>query len=220
MNERDGRIAWHRAGPDAADATAWASCTTLAELGDVVARWLERSVSWHPGYMAPGPAQETFDTPGMLEALAACNRAGFVTDDSQAGLIGEITTLGPVRQRAYVSGLALPQAVLRLQQLLMPTDLVFLEVEEPSHRSSGHPDDEVMASVAVTASEDGWPFTFLGRGDSREMRLRGYLPWSPAIGGQLVDAITFQIFDPVWGRNSVLWPQLREAVGHVFAPAA
>jgi hypothetical protein len=60
-------------------ADQWAEPTTLRGLGEVMARWLEGDLPWAPGY-GGGPDEETT---GLIPVLAALNRAGLVTHQSQ-----------------------------------------------------------------------------------------------------------------------------------------
>ena len=68
------------------DRKRWASARTPADVGELTAQWLEGRIASQPGY-APGcgPDPETADLTGVL---AACNRAGFITDTSQPGESG------------------------------------------------------------------------------------------------------------------------------------
>lgn len=61
----------------------WHSATTLAELGELVAQWLEGDLASQPGYQPRyGPDEETRE---LIPALAAACRAGYVTGNSQPG---------------------------------------------------------------------------------------------------------------------------------------
>lgn len=76
-----------------------ARARTLADLGELTARWLEGKIkslpTVIPGY---GPDEETTK---LIPVLAAVNRAGYVTDFSQPGEAERRWT-----QRAAVSGFA------------------------------------------------------------------------------------------------------------------
>jgi hypothetical protein len=72
----------------------WDKARTVADLGELTARWLEGSISWNPTYTNGDTyAAEvgTFNRPPEDETkpyvhlLAAVNRAGFVTNFSQPG---------------------------------------------------------------------------------------------------------------------------------------
>lgn len=64
------------------DARAWRRGGTLRELGGLMADWLEGSILYQPGYGATCPDPETRE---LVPALAAANRAGFLTISSQPG---------------------------------------------------------------------------------------------------------------------------------------
>lgn len=69
-----------------AERRAWGSARTLAELGELVAQWLEGTLSEWPGYVGPVDVDES-DAPGLTAALVALNRAGVVTYHSEAGVV-------------------------------------------------------------------------------------------------------------------------------------
>jgi hypothetical protein len=85
------------------DLTIWQSARTLPDLGDLMARWLQRDIAYCPGWDPDdggdgGPEPETA---AILPTLVALNRAGFVTVDSQPG---HLTNAAGVAQRAAVHG--------------------------------------------------------------------------------------------------------------------
>jgi hypothetical protein len=61
----------------------WRAARTLPDLGNATADWLEGKTASQPGY-APGHGPDT-ETTGLIPGLAAANRAGFVTRQSQPG---------------------------------------------------------------------------------------------------------------------------------------
>jgi hypothetical protein len=63
------------------DREAWASCATLADVGDCTADWLTGGLEETPGHCAP-PDPET--TPYVM-LLCAVNRRGFVTTGMDDG---------------------------------------------------------------------------------------------------------------------------------------
>jgi len=74
------RLPWMRR----SDRRRWKAAGSLADLGELMALWLEGKVASWPGY-APnyGPDDETKD---LVPTLAACNRAGYVTVGSATSL--------------------------------------------------------------------------------------------------------------------------------------
>ncbi|MDX3025352.1 DUF6919 domain-containing protein [Streptomyces acidiscabies] len=67
-----------------ADRRRWRSARTVADLGELMALWLEGTIASRPGYAARyGPDEETEH---LVPVLAALCRAGYVTTCSQPGL--------------------------------------------------------------------------------------------------------------------------------------
>lgn len=80
----------------------WRSATTLADLGGLMALWLEGKIESKPGNPRCGPDAETGD---LIPVLALACRSGFVTNNSQPGhgpLLGADGRLW--QQRAVVDG--------------------------------------------------------------------------------------------------------------------
>ncbi|WP_157881130.1 DUF6919 domain-containing protein [Streptomyces griseoruber] len=72
------------------DRRRWRSAHTVADLGELMALWLEGELRSWPGYMPGcGPDEETTH---LIPSLAALNRAGFLTIASQPGETGTATT--------------------------------------------------------------------------------------------------------------------------------
>ena len=68
------------------DRRAWKSAKTVADLGELMARWLEGDIASRPGYQPRfGPDEETEH---LVPTLAALCRAGYVTTCSQPGFAG------------------------------------------------------------------------------------------------------------------------------------
>lgn len=81
----------------------WPDATTLADLGELTAQWLEGRARCHPVYFAPQPDPESRP---LINVLAYLNRSGFVTEQSQPAC--DVIGYGghPTRQRAAVQGFA------------------------------------------------------------------------------------------------------------------
>lgn len=68
------------------DRRLWKSAKTVADLGELMARWLEGDIASRPGYQPRfGPDDETEH---LVPSLAALCRAGYVTTCSQPGFAG------------------------------------------------------------------------------------------------------------------------------------
>jgi hypothetical protein len=63
------------------DRERWASCRRWADLAEGVVAWLHGEIVQTPGHCGP-PCEETIP---LIPVLTAVNRAGFITDNSQAG---------------------------------------------------------------------------------------------------------------------------------------
>jgi hypothetical protein len=173
----------------------WLAASTMLELGELAARWLEGDLSWQPCYYGDEPEPETA---GLIGVLALANRGGFFTDQSQPGEIGD-----GYSQRAFVDGFADEATAERIRVAFSSTDLVVIAI--PAHV------DRTCALVPVT--RDGVEeFTWLGTGvaiDDLRASYEGLVSPQALLG--LMSAWQLHIFDPVWGRNDRLWPIL-EAV--------
>lgn len=176
---------------DQAAVDAWMSANTLAELGELTARWLEGSLSFNPGYGGP-PNGETTD---LIPALARFNRAGFVTENSQPG---EDTD-----QRACVSGFCNEQTAETIAAVCMPTDLICVFC---------WPGTESYLHIPVTLDE-GAAFTWAGMSIDGENIT--YV-WADSCSASAVDALVgaYQVWviDPIWGRNDLLWATVDRAL--------
>jgi hypothetical protein len=61
----------------------WQEASTLRELGELTALWLEGKLDSQPGYVPRvGPDKETTE---LVAVLARLNRIGYLTDSSQPG---------------------------------------------------------------------------------------------------------------------------------------
>lgn len=85
-----------------ADRRAWKDARTLTDLGELMARWLEGDIRSWPGYQ-PGYGPELESRP-LIPAMAAANRAGYVTTCSQPGNVARGFDGRTWRQRAAVDG--------------------------------------------------------------------------------------------------------------------
>lgn len=185
-----------------ADRRRWAAAESFAELGDLMALWLEGELAVWPGY-APGfgPDDETAD---LIPVLAAANRAGFLTDQSQPGC--DETGFDGARwvQRAAVTGLVADVRLLsRIRRACEDAGLLVTLFRPPRD----------LWSYEIPATfRDGVTVTSFGRELSeRELKFiwRGL---GRAAMDQVVDAWQVTIVDLEDGRNDRLWSALAEAV--------
>ncbi|ALV43212.1 hypothetical protein AU252_20300 [Pseudarthrobacter sulfonivorans] len=181
---------------DGPDQLAWQMCTDLETACELTAEWLEGKRHYQPGYMAAQPASET--GPISLQ-LAAINRLGLLTSDSQPG---EALTEGS-GQRAYVTGYCSENTAALVSAVLTVTDIVAL------WGPPGAP-----GSMQVCVSLDGYEeFSHLGRRGSREDTFEEYrYEANETLAAIIADAWELHIFDPVWGRSDYLLPRLKLAL--------
>jgi hypothetical protein len=187
-----------------ADRAQWFAARTLPGLANLTARWLERDLASQPGYdeSGRGPDPETLE---LAPTLVLLNRAGWLTDCSQPGYV-----TADDAQRAACTGFAdrrLADRVARTAQ-----DAGLLTFAAPVDRRWWARRHRRRAGVAVSR-EHGAPVTWFGcRAHRRDLELR-YGGWCrPEAVAAVVASTNLTVVDPVWGRNDVLWPVLREVV--------
>ncbi|MFR0358639.1 DUF6919 domain-containing protein [Streptomyces sediminimaris] len=169
----------------------WRTAHTLEDLGELTAQWLEGRITHLPGYYADGPDEETTS---LVPHLAEANRNGYVTDFSQPGL----TYPGGDAQRAAVSGFCTEDVADRIGAAVLLTDLVAI-VTPPG---SSNP-----TQIPVT-TDDGEAFTWVGGGMDDGSIDDMYGDDCPDAVEALKAAWQVDIFDPVWGRQDLLWERL------------
>jgi hypothetical protein len=186
--------------------TTWRTAETVADLGNLMAAWLTGEISTRPGYWGTGPDPETEP---LVPHLAAVCQAGYVTTDSQPGEPPQLGRDGRVwEQRSAVSGW-IADARLAAGICTRAREAGLLVVATgPGRRHDG--------SIPVTAAS--------GRGGSEIITDFGWSPghrrmirevWS-GVGGRarraLRHATILTVVDPMWGRDSLLWPVLGHAI--------
>ena len=177
------------------DQAAWWGADTLEDLGELMARWLEGTITYQPAYYSTLPDPET---ESLIPVLVEMNRAGFVTDMSQPGYIGENRS-----QRADVSGFADWETVRRIDRAIVGTDLILTSFEASL---------SVPCTIAITKT-DGVPGTFDGGSLGLTTILNDYgEDLHPGAIRSLLMAEAVTIIDFVWGRSDVLWEVVRKAV--------
>lgn len=180
------------------DAEPWKHLKHIKGARELTALWLEGKSTFYPGYLTPIPDEET---KLITDELVALNHAGLWTTGSQPGIHEGSEGL---RQRNYVTGYVHIDVAHSLHAILNHTDLVYLFGGEQDH-----------CSIPVSAKKD-YAYTWLGRfknlddTDYFEVLARDTnLDFASHIRTQ---ATEIQIFDPIWGRNDVLYPALLDAL--------
>lgn len=170
----------------------WKDAKTVADLGQLMADWLEGRIPRRPGYGDTRPDPETNE---LIPVLAACNRAGFITDSSQPGFDGPGFDGAHWRQRAAVTGFVADRAL--LARLASEARAAGLQIV-----TDGRP------VVAVERNGE----SRLAFGDKIR---RGYMRtiWG-GIGRDALREVSaaqqIAIIDPVWGESDRLWQMLRQ----------
>lgn len=172
----------------------WKEARTLADLGKLTARWLEGAITYQPGYIG-GPSPETGP---LIPHLAAYNRAGLFTTCSQPGT--ESLTGGA--QRAWVSAFCAETALDAIVTHAARSGLITL---------CAAPGKDSLLELEVT-HYGGMAITYaVPMAD--EYIDAYYADDCPGALDAIKTAWRIDVIDPVWGRNSVLWNCLADALG-------
>lgn len=181
-----GRLAAHRA--------HWREATSLKDLGELMAQWLEGKITYQPAYFAHIPAAETGD---LVDVLATVNRAGLLTTFSQPGL----PFVGGSGQRASIDGFGTRDTIGRLQRLTLGTDLILIAFA-PGCESGGQVPVTVMGGGECT-----WLGLPLDAADIDDY-------YQEDLSDRALQAVRsawqVNLIDPVWGRDDLLWDTLRK----------
>jgi hypothetical protein len=212
------RDLWQRYQVRRAERKPWTEAETLADLGELTARWAEGTAKYHPGGYDEGPAEETLE---IAPALVTLNRSGFVTSGSQPGESAEVGYDGDLWwQRAAVDGFTDPDTADRLEDACDAAGLVFINNGPARLRTNWR--DAVPATVKAPSdvTEDppaeGCPdeagyyvTTCFGTHLSR----RAVRFEFDGFGADaLLAAEQITVIDPVFGRKDLLWDTLIKAV--------
>jgi hypothetical protein len=185
----------------AEEMAVWEAARTLADLGELTAQWLEGHIRQQPRTAGPVDVDED-EAPGLTAALVACNRAGFVTNRSQAGYIGPSWDgAGHVYQHAAVTGLIKRGTARWLLRIAADTSLV-IRLWPMEDETSG--DVEYLPLTFF----NGEPVTQFGPFgmDCVEEIYQG----CDGAFDDLADTWVVTVYDPEPGRND-LWAALLNA---------
>jgi len=188
-----------------ADRRRWRSARTLADLGELMAQWLEGEIASRPGYQPNhGPDEETEH---LVPTLAALCRAGYVTTCSQPGEAGTGADGLWWEQRAAVEGVVTDPALFR--RLVDAATAAGMIVRVNDYRRGGVQEQPVTATT-----RDGEPYTsFGGRIGRADMAVQ----WS-GLNRQLHDEVAhgtyLSIVAPEYGpAGERLWAVLDFVTG-------
>ncbi|MFD8226887.1 DUF6919 domain-containing protein [Streptomyces massasporeus] len=183
----------------------WRDVRSIDELGGAMAGWLEGRIASQPGCSA-GPDEETAP---LVPVLARLNRRGFVTTCSQPGETGPAYDGQPWEQRAAVEGWISCRNPLLGPLIRRARGAGLIVTAYGPGRSIGP-----RRGLTVTRWGDeahtgfgGRPRRFqrhaempgIGRGARTELRRHG---------------VALAVIDPVWGRDTRLWPLLDRVIGY------
>jgi hypothetical protein len=181
----------------------WKKAESVADLGRLMADWLEGRIPTWPGY---GDTKTDQETRHLIPTLVACNRAGYVTTCSQPG---HPPTRGwdgrTYQQRAAVDGWITDTRLLDRIRTAATRAGINVITNQPGQRS--HPGMPCTEANGKTVTGFGWTpghrkliaseWPGVGRPAIRELRTATHLT----------------LVDPEWGRDSLLWPMLDNTVG-------
>ncbi len=177
------------------NAERWYNARSLADIGRLTALFLDEHLGQAPSYGGlPGR-----EIASLIAALIACNRAGFVTGNSQPGVPIDAYGSG---QRAWVSGFASSDVLAQLRAAATGRGLMITIAR------AGEDNPGPFITVTLDYGEE---LTWAGGGQSRsELEDHYGRLCHPDAVRAFCDAWQVNIIDPEWGRNDVLWPALEK----------
>lgn len=181
----------------------WKDATSVADLGELTAQWLEGRIRRHPGTVGRGGPEK--ETRHLVPVLAAANRAGYLTDGSQPGLPPQRGRKKRMfQQRAGVEGyITNPTLLRRITAAAKSAQLTVITYPPGTGQQWGVPVTEV----------EGEPFTWFGNWFGIQDHIE--TGWQGVGEGAVRDLRTatyLTLIDPQWGRDTVLWPALARAI--------
>ncbi|WP_146620432.1 DUF6919 domain-containing protein [Streptomyces sp. Amel2xB2] len=193
------------------DRRLWQSASTVPDLGELMARWLEGDLKSWPGY-APGYGPDD-ETRHLVPTLAALNRAGVLTHGSQPGHMGAGFDGAWWSQRAAVSGFVADPSLFR-ELLFAAADNALLTLVTGGQEAYWPEPIPVTTRNSETVTDFGM---HLGRRDLRCM-------W-PTINDEAFTAIeaAWQVTMVAPGFGALgerMWPVLATAVEEAVDVAA
>lgn len=172
----------------------WHSARTLKALGNLTADWLEGRIAYLPAYYGTRPDNETMP---LIGHLAAYNRAGLLTTNSQPGEPLE----DGCGQRAWVTGFCDEATCDKVRAACLGTDLVVIY-------TAPHYDNPTQIVITI---DDHTEYTWAGATLDETDIAHYYSQDCPLALDALASAWQIHVIDPVWGRNDLLWTTLDTA---------
>ncbi|MFJ3673700.1 DUF6919 domain-containing protein [Streptomyces sp. NPDC090106] len=185
----------------------WRSARTVADLGELMALWLEGELGSWPGYMPGcGPDDETTH---LVPTLAALCRAGYVTTQSQPGCIGTSTDGLWWEQRAALELVVTDPKL--FHRLIDTADAAGLSVRINDYRPGGGVQDQ---PVVVTTC-DSEPVTSFGGRISRAHMAIQWPGLHPDLYREVSTGMYVSIIAPEYGKpGEQMWVVLDFLTGH------
>ncbi|MEU8741883.1 DUF6919 domain-containing protein [Streptomyces halstedii] len=192
------------------DRRRWQSARTGADLGELMALWLEGTIASRPGYAARyGPDEETEH---LVPTLAALCRAGYITTCSQPGSAGTGVDGRWWEQRAAVELVVTDRTL--LPRLLDAAREAEMLVAVNDHRRDGVQDEPVVITTL-----DGEPITAFGGRLSREDMAAQWPGLHCGLYNQIVHGTYVSLIAPEYGpAGNRLWALLDQVTGLRPAP--
>jgi hypothetical protein len=188
-----------------ADRRRWAAARTVPDLGRLIADWMEGSITSQPAYEAQfGPAEETVE---LIPTLAAANRAGYLTDDSQPGHSGLGYDGAHWEQRAAVIGFVGHDDKRLLDVLARTAKAAGLIVVQ---RAAS---DRSRDSIPVTTREGEVGTDYGHTFSARDLRHMWGHCCDPDAVRALIEATQVTLVDPKYGPQQRLWDVLADVAG-------
>jgi len=186
--------------------TLWQQASSFQELCELTARFIEGTIKYIPGYCA-----ETLDEESqpLVHYLAALNRAGFLTDQSQPGF-----DEGHSKQRAFVTGFASEAVAARIQRLSLTTDL-YISVTRPGEMNGCRMPVTIEVFRPLTCAGD--PGIDEETGAFIELQHYGAV-CGPTAFQELQEVCYISVIDLCWGRTGYLWNELAKELCFSLEP--
>lgn len=189
-----------------ADLSLWQAARTLADLGELTARWIEGDISEQPAYHG----ETDIESPEMVPVLAGLNRAGYMTIQSQQGYDGTGYDGAHWVQRAVVEGFASHELAQHIYDTA-PLNLCVIDLCD-KHM----PRVRISSRYAITGTwRDREPYTSFGHHLSRRHICDpdvGYGLLGKPARDALCSAHQVTVMDLEPGRPDLLWNFLARTV--------
>lgn len=188
--------------PGSAWRRGWAESRTIADHGELVARWLEGTYRYTPGRLSP----PNLETAPLVPDLVTLNRGGVVTTGSQPGATGA-DQAGRWVKRAYVTAYGDAAVIARLARAAVAAglwvtcdpylgDAVQTMPAQPLPITFNLPDR--TPRTGLFPAHGGWDWSGI--------------TWHSASREAWEDATQLAVVDPTPGRERLLWDTLTAAL--------